>query len=135
MPRPSATAAFEPEPPEPLLPDAPEDAAAAREEVIEKPIGAVCDECDAVAAEVAEDSLQAVSVSIYPCEKATERTYAELAALGFESVSKRTRSTMWMTPLGRRTSGWVMSAVMLPSETYWPVPLIENESVSPAVVV
>ena len=38
----------------------------------------------------------------------------------------------WMTPFGRRTSGWMICAVALPEVTKWPVALNTKESGSPA---
>ena len=51
------------------------------------------------------------------------------------SVLTRTRSMTWMTPFGRRTSGWMICAVALPEVTKWPVALNTKESGSPAAEV
>lgn len=58
-------------------------------------------------------------------------TYAAAAALLLVFVFRMTESMMWITPLSRMTSGWMMSAVVSPWVTYCPVELTENEKVSP----
>lgn len=62
----------------------------------------------------------------------TAEESAEAAAFGSPSVLSRTVSMMCTTPFGKRMSGWMIKAVMLPCVTYWPVELMEKEKFEPA---
>lgn len=106
--------------------------------VCEKPIGCVSVVLCA-AADVADATLIKSRYVCQPVVFSTKRgrdaTHAELAALASLLVLSRTRSITWTTPLLRRTSGWMMCAVVFPEVIYWPVALIEKARFSPAAEV